>query len=148
MDAEQFKAIQVLAMDAVVNPTYDSFYRNVCRWFSEKFNTPLMDVEDMAPEYVFQHYWEDQFQAIKMGESGDQKLEEIKAEILATEEEIKEAEAGEDDWIRQLEQEVKGIAKAVESATEAQNDPNLINDALPKEVNMIVDDLPPLDDEE
>lgn len=53
------KATMILAMEAVLSDTDEYRLRQVCRWFSETYHTPLAVVETELPiEYVLQHYYE------------------------------------------------------------------------------------------
>lgn len=50
--------LQEIALANVLNPDQPYFYRSVCRWYSEKFHTPLHQVFDLPMEFVFLNYFE------------------------------------------------------------------------------------------
>lgn len=52
------QAVQILAMEAVLSDTDEYRMRDICRWYSGEFSTPLHIVEDLPFEYVLQHYYE------------------------------------------------------------------------------------------
>lgn len=52
------QAVQILAMEAVLSDTDEYRMRDICRWYSGEFSTPLHVVEDLPFEYVLQHYYE------------------------------------------------------------------------------------------
>lgn len=93
-------------MLAVVKPDSRAFFRKICRWFSEKFNTPLPMTEDMPKEYILEHYFESIY--------GDMDEEDRKEEIrilLETPEErqirLKLEAEEEDGFLAELEEEAK-----------------------------------------
>lgn len=108
MDNETFRATQILALQAVDSPTYDDFYRSCCRWFSEKFSTPLKEVEEYADLYVLRHYYESMYGEVKdaTGDKAEENYELLKASILQTEVEQSVAEMDDDAWARELNEEV------------------------------------------
>ena len=62
-----YKALQIEAMFDILNQTDIYFFRKVCRWYSEKFHTPLHEVVsgDKIPwNDVLLHYYECQFEDI------------------------------------------------------------------------------------
>lgn len=60
------EAIQIAALAAVAVDDFDEdyFYRRVFRWYSEKFHTPLHEVYELPFEFVLQHYFEVQYEAM------------------------------------------------------------------------------------
>src|SRR6266404_3936927 len=57
--------IQKTALLASIQPDGDAILRNLFRWFSIKFHTPLADVEDLPVEYLLQHYFESQYEELE-----------------------------------------------------------------------------------
>src|SRR5277367_2319090 len=52
------QSLRILALDAVLRPDGEAFWRHVCRWYSKTFHTPLHVVEDLPVDVVYQHYYE------------------------------------------------------------------------------------------
>lgn len=50
--------IRVEAFAAVLRGDDDFQYREIMRWYSREFSTPLPQVEELDREDVLQHYWE------------------------------------------------------------------------------------------
>lgn len=106
------QAVQVLALKAVEDPDDSASYREVCRWYSKTFNTPLHTVEnDLDTETVLQHFYETVIKGMKeQADSGDDKArvsyEKYKESILDPN--SKDDETSEDDeWAQDLIREIK-----------------------------------------
>lgn len=55
-----------LALLSVLRPSWDSFRRKICRWYSEKFHTPLKEVEEDLDFFdVLLHYFEYSFDQLE-----------------------------------------------------------------------------------
>ncbi|MGH7241200.1 MAG: hypothetical protein ACREGB_02820 [Candidatus Saccharimonadales bacterium] len=141
---------------AVESPDFDAFYRQVCRWFSEKFCTKLVEVEGYAEEYVLQHYFEDLLHILKTSSNQDSKThyDELLAEIThVAEDDIAEAvEEDEDDlWEQQMLDEIKKdeekrLSKAGPTKPpQPPVNPNLIED--PEDIHIEGESETSLDDE-
>ena len=50
--------LELLAIKSVALKDPEYFYRRVCRYYSEKFHTPLRDVHDLPWAFVFTNYLE------------------------------------------------------------------------------------------
>lgn len=62
-----YKEKQLEAMFHLLNETDIYFFRKVCRWYSEKFHTPLhvvMDGNTLPWDDILLHYYETQFEDI------------------------------------------------------------------------------------
>lgn len=61
---DDLEAVKILALRAVLKPTSDPTYRirQIFRWFSKTFHTPLAEVEAMPLEDVLQHYFESDYE--------------------------------------------------------------------------------------
>jgi hypothetical protein len=55
---------QAQAIADKLNPDEASVWRAVCRAYSQKFSTPLHEVLNLDPEFVFTHYYEDQLEEL------------------------------------------------------------------------------------
>lgn len=64
-DAELYEAARILAMAAVRMPDWESGYRRVCRYYSEHFSTPLLDVFDLPVPFVLQHFYEQLYETME-----------------------------------------------------------------------------------
>jgi hypothetical protein len=127
MDSETFRAIQVLALQAIEDPQYEDFYRSVCRWFSEKFSTSLPTVEEMADQYVLRHYYETVYGEVKdaTGEHAKDNYEALKASVLQTEVEQTEAEIDDDAWAKEIADELAKQTSQAISKTMAEIDEHI-----------------------
>ena len=105
MNSQLLRDIQILALDAVENTTFDSFYRKVSRWYSKEFSTPLHIVESLDPIHVLQHYYEERF-----GEAyqpNDQNQMEIYGRIkqaICFPDELDKIEQDDDDWVKEMQE--------------------------------------------
>lgn len=61
------------AIASLVDPTYESIYRYLCREYSTKFHTPLDQVFKLDPEFVMLHVWESRYEKMDL----DDELENI-----------------------------------------------------------------------
>jgi len=69
-----YKYVQLEAISGILNKTDVSFFRNVCRWYSREFNTPLHDViggKYVTWDQVLLHYYEDQMNKVSHNELFD-----------------------------------------------------------------------------
>lgn len=58
-------SLRILALQAVRSKTdWEARYRHVCRWFSQTFHTPLLEVYDLDEVFVWTHYYEYHFEAL------------------------------------------------------------------------------------
>lgn len=128
MDARTLRNIQILALDAVENPDFDAFYRRTCRWYSEKFSTPLPQVMDLDPIHVFQTYYEERFGSAYS--PGDEKAMEEYQRIknaVCFPEEVAAVEAEDEEWekqmLRDLESQNVQAAEKADKLVSAQPEP-------------------------
>lgn len=77
-----WQSVRLLALEAVLVPDWDSFYRSVCRWYSKSFSTPLLDVFDLPQTWVLQNYYEHRWSEMERADQLD-----ALAEMLETPEE-------------------------------------------------------------
>lgn len=97
-------AIQKSALWAVVSPDGDAVLRNLFRWYSKTFHTPLADVEDIPIEFILQHYFETQYEELE-----EEDRHNLVILLLETREE-REArkileDNNEENWIKEAEAE-------------------------------------------
>jgi len=93
-----FDKIQAIAVAGVLNPDMEAFHRYICREFSQRFNTPLKQVEEYAPDYVLLHFLEDMY-----NRSDEEKLDELMYRI-ADPDGFRQGEQALYDLIKSLEQ--------------------------------------------
>lgn len=147
MNLEEIKNIQLHAIHAIENPSWDFQYRGICRWYSEKFHTPLHTVEwDLPPREILCHYYEDLLNDLYTSHEEDskQRYHELRNEILYPGE-MSEHHQEDDDWAASLAQELaEEAAEAMKQATKSiistkdflnTENPNIIDD----EVNISMD---------
>jgi len=106
--------IQVIALAAVEAPDFTDIYRNICRWYSKEYSTPLHYVENDIPvQDVLRHYYEEQFYTMKRSdnEALQIKYAELKYQVMrgnaGNEEDEALTEAEDDDWERQMLEEIE-----------------------------------------
>jgi hypothetical protein len=97
------ESIQKTALLAAIEPDGEAVLRNLFRWFSKTFHTPLADVEEMPIEYILQHYFESQYEELEnedkhnliifLLESKEEREARKKRESQEEDDFIKEAEA-------------------------------------------------------
>ena len=130
INAKSVKELQILALKAVEMPSWDDWYRRICRWYSKEFSTPIADVYGLAEEEVFQSYFEDQFYTMKQhtDDEGVEAYGNLKDSIIngdevqAIEEQV---EAEDDEWMqKELDKAAKDHNAAL-AAKEASSKPNL-----------------------
>lgn len=80
MAVERLKNLQLQALRAVVKPDDEALFRFVCRWYSEKFCTPLMEVYDLPIDFVLQHYFEDQYESMTVEERHAKAMELLESQ--------------------------------------------------------------------
>lgn len=112
------KIIQINAISAVEKPTVESFMRKICRWYAEKYSTPLPQVEELHEAIVLRHYYEDLYSNLKAktehGSDEDKAealrhYEEVRKSVLLLDDEKVEEEIDDDKW---AEEELRAIVEA------------------------------------
>lgn len=115
-----YKAIQLHALACVLDEDFDDNYRlrQLLRWYSIKFTTPLHEVYQLPIPFVLEHYYECQYENEK-----PQDLEKTRELLLETEKEKEEREKKEemerleDEEFAKLaaEEEVKKVADPIQT---------------------------------
>lgn len=120
--------IQLIAMGNVEDPDWKAEYRRICRWYSEKFATPLHYVEhDLNAFDVLLHYFEHQFSELKSRDSEEarMKYEQLKEDVvhrhMREAGDFAEIDEEDDDWAEQLNEEYKRQLEA----DKAKENPNI-----------------------
>lgn len=85
-----FRAVRILAAAEVVSdkPSQEYHVRRICRSYSERFATPLHQVEELPILRVVQHYFEDLYERRNAGDAQERHefLEEVRMLSLTPEE--------------------------------------------------------------
>lgn len=58
MNSSDFLKIHDMALAEILEPSFQYYYRNVCRWYSKEFHTPLHLVHTLPPFFVLQNFYE------------------------------------------------------------------------------------------
>jgi primosomal protein N' len=147
------EAVRTRAMLDVLDGDFRYQYRRICRWYSQKFFTPLPMVEALPDEDLLRAFFETQFE--DMGKSARSKLA---LEMTETAEETKARKAEEDD--KKAKKEAKkqlaklakdaevAAAKIAELAKGEMAGPRKPKVAPPPEISMTFDSNGNLEDEE
>jgi hypothetical protein len=136
IDAKLVRAIRMLALQSVEEPTDEDTWAKVCRFYSITFNTPLYKVEELDPVHVLTHFFQHKYETLANGSENDVRLyEEEKASLLWPEELSKKLN-DDDDWVKKLEAEMAegqaedGPKDSGEVVKEAMDNLNLIPEDL------------------
>lgn len=89
-DLDYLKALRLLAFRSVEKRDHDYVVRHVCRWYSERFHTPLAEVESIPLENILQHFFE-----VQVEEMEDEARDELRAQLCETRDERVQREADE-----------------------------------------------------
>ena len=109
MDSEEFRNIQIMAIQAVEQPDYEAFYRRVVRWFSEKYSTPLREVDDLPEHDVLQAYFEENYYELYTSNDKDkqQRYDELRDQLVIPPD-VQAAQAqDDDDWVAEMSREIR-----------------------------------------
>lgn len=104
-----YEQLRQIALNKTVDKTEDYLYRKVCRWFSEKFHTPLPTVESLPMPYVLEHY----FECVLDPSTSEEGEDDLQEEIMRAIDPDYDKEEEEDlmEFISLIEQEAKGERK-------------------------------------
>lgn len=129
---EYYKAIQILAAQAVKMGTPEYFERYMLRWFSKTFHTPYLQVKEMEFEEILQAFYEDHYANLD-----EEKLAQELRELLETAEERSARIKAEEDEELMLQRMVSDAAaknKKLEQVIQPDAKPILPNQmAVPKD---------------
>lgn len=98
-----FKAIQVLAAEAVKERDPEYLERYIMRWYSKTFFTPMSQVAEIPLQEIYQHFFEEYYENLQSED--DEKFAKEIAELIETDEERQtrlKAEAAEELAAQQL----------------------------------------------
>lgn len=85
---ENVRCLQLIALkNVLVEPPDEDFrWRQICRWYSKTFATPLHEVENLPKIDVLQHYIEEQYENLE-----DPQVQQELDRLLQREEAVAEA---------------------------------------------------------
>ena len=108
--------LEILALKSVALKDPEYFQRRVCRYYSEKFHTPLLEVYDLSWPFVFTNYLEH----IIENNNGKKEIYELAIDICYPE--MKENEEQEmQEWIKKIEAREEAKRQAKKKQAEEQN---------------------------
>jgi hypothetical protein len=151
------ESIEKIAIQAVTNPDYAFFVRQVCRWFSKQFSTPLNEVENYDLAYVLQHYFEEKYEALQNLENGEEEIHNKIIYLLETpaerEQRIQKELDKEIDYLKKaLEEELlkktgeglKGETKAIPAKPlrEEPKEESIVNLSFVEDLDAEIDSIP------
>lgn len=61
---DAIKSFKIACIQSVIQPDSAYFFRALCRWYSEKFHTPLLDVYDLPFDFLLTHYYEAYYEGV------------------------------------------------------------------------------------
>jgi hypothetical protein len=139
VNSSDFLKIHDIALAQVIEPNTEYYYRNICRWYSEKFHTPLHVVEtELQPSYVLRHYYEVGFSQMK-----DEELDSALFKAVNPEHE-EDTEEDIQNFIKQVVEEAKSKQKKSDNKKEPQSLESKPSDNSDIEtVTRVYDELPP-----
>lgn len=158
--------LRLVAMHNVVKGGFEYYHRRVCRWYSEKFATPLEDVYELPVDDVFLHYFEVYYESLNEPErkieieeilkTPEQKAKEEKDKILqemSNEDFFKKIQQQESqktkqesltqEAVQKMEQMVAKMRNLTQQAEQAKTESDQSKFSIPREIPInIPDDLP------
>lgn len=106
--------IKIIALAGVIDPDDDAILRDIFRWYSQKFHTPLYKVEELPLDHVLLHWFECEYQEME-----PQDRHNLAIELLETPEEkelrMKSEQEDEEDFIRLAQEENLRRSKRINS---------------------------------
>jgi primosomal protein N' len=86
-------------------------YRRICRWYSQKFVTPLHEVEELPTEYILQHFFEYQFEDMGKAERKKLALEMTQTEAEAKAKAKDEEDKSDDAFLKKTAKDARKMEK-------------------------------------
>lgn len=102
--------LETLTIKAIALKDSEYFYRKVCRYYSEKFHTPLLQVYDLPWVFVLNNYLEHVIET----NNNKEDIYNLAIEICYPEKKVEEEQELED-WIKKIEREEEEKLKAKQS---------------------------------
>ena len=108
--------LELLAIKSIALKDPEYFHRRVCRYYSEKFHTPLMEVYELPWAFVFTNYLEHLVEANNDRED----IYNLAIDICYPEKRVDEEEEIQD-WIKRIEKEEEAKRQAKKEEEEKKN---------------------------
>ncbi|MDE1868157.1 MAG: hypothetical protein KGI08_10675 [Thaumarchaeota archaeon] len=105
---EYFEALEINAMKSVINPDEEAKIRQILRWYSKTFHTPLHECYDLPFDEILTHYYEEIFTDMEDVER-NAKLERLSMTEEEWELYLKNKQSEEDEFIKAAEEEAEKI---------------------------------------
>lgn len=99
--------LEILALKSVALKDAEYFQRRVCRYYSEKFHTPLLEVYELPWPFVFTNYLEHVIES----NNGKKEIYDLAVDIFYPEI-AKNEEEELQDWIKKIEAEEEAKRQA------------------------------------
>lgn len=126
--------LELLAIKSIALKDPEYFHRRVCRYYSEKFHTPLMEVYELPWAFVFTNYLEHLVEA----NNDKEDIYNLAIDICYPEKRVDEEEEIQD-WIKRIEEEEEAKREARKNKMEEEKAAKE-NKEEPGEKNPRIDD--------
>lgn len=123
-----FRSLQLLALrDVACKPTPEFKWRQICRYYSKNFHTPLDRVYELDPFDVAQAVYEDSYEEMELNDRLEVILQAIKTDDQIKEEELHQAEDSldTDKFAQQVEAEATVAKKRQEDKAKKEREAKL-----------------------
>lgn len=113
-----FRAVQQIALAAVLEPDQDAMLRRIQRWYSRQFSTPLHRVQGLPLLDVLTAFYEDRYESMSAEERETVRvsLAQTASERLARRIQEAEEEIGDEEYLAELEAMESAKADARQAA--------------------------------
>lgn len=140
-----YQALQIEAVFDILNQSDMYFFRKICRWYSEKFHTPLHQVvsgEVVSWDDILLHYYEYQMDQIGYNKVFDMAVQEYVPELAEEYEEENQAfaDALVEEQKRTLERKKKKDTKVSQKPQKSPEKGNKVSQKPPGPIRMNFDD--------
>ena len=113
---EEFKQICILAFRDAQEDYLEAYIKKLQRWYSTTFSTPLPQVEEMSDHYLVRVFFDQLYYDLFHNNDGspedtEKRISEIRAGLLKTDEDEQSVEQQDDEWVKQMEVEVRASEK-------------------------------------
>jgi hypothetical protein len=138
------EGIRVNAMHSVLHGGSDYSMRHVMRWYSKTFHTPLNVVETLPVDHILTHYYEETYENMEEP-SRNEERERLYLGSEQYEKKQSEADAAEEAFLREAEEEAARSATKKTMADVKPVDPKPPPVELPEEISIKYADTVELD---
>lgn len=136
----KWQIIQILALKAVEDPSFEDIFRRIQRWYSHQYHVPINQIDSISDEELLQAWFEEQFLALKNNENEAlrQEYENLKKSIIFQEEYrslLEQIEAEDEAFLEQLRKEQQDQKKEIEK-TESTQSSMIFNDSNEEKIEL------------